>query len=252
MRETAVASTLESPAPERDRLLQCLGYRFRDSSLLDQALTHKSIVNESPERNLADNERMELLGDAILDFAVTEMLMEHYTRLSEGELSKLRAGMVNETNLASIARRMGLGPCLRLGRGEELSGGRDKSSILSDAFEALVAAVYLDSKDTENIAAASRIVRDLLRDSLPEPGARPNAGDYKTELQELVQRRLKERVTYRVLSEQGPDHDKQYEVAVFVKDREYGRGRGRSKKESEQAAAREALSALAGGSGSPS
>jgi ribonuclease-3 len=243
---------LNSPAPNRDRLLQSLGYRFRDPSLLDQALTHKSLVNESAERQLADNERMELLGDAVLDFAVTEMLMERYTRLAEGELSKLRAAMVNESNLAAVARRIGLGPCLGLGRGEELSGGRDKSSILSDAFEAVIAAVYLDSKGTHGISEAARLVRELLQESLPEPGARSNAGDYKTELQELVQRRLKERVSYRVLSEQGPDHDKQYEVAVFVKEREYGRGRGRSKKESEQAAAREALSVLSGQPGPPS
>ena len=252
MKGNIVAAASETPAPELQRLLEGLGYRFRDRALLEQALTHKSLVNESPERNLADNERMELLGDAILDFAVTEMLMDRHTQLSEGELSKLRAGLVNETTLAAVARGVGIGPCLRLGRGEELSGGRDKNSILSDAFEALIAAIYLDSKSTQGIADAARIVRALLQDSLPEVGARSNLSDYKTELQELVQQRLKERVSYRILSEQGPDHDKQYEVAAFVMEREYGRGRGRSKKEAEQAAAREALAVLPGKGGAPS
>ena len=239
----------ERLAPERERLLQELGYRFSDPALLDQALTHKSIINESAERPFGDNERMELLGDAILDFAVTEMLMDRFAELSEGELSKVRAAMVNETNLAAIARRVGLGPNLRLGKGEEQSGGRDKNSILSDALEALIAAVYLDSRERLGMAEASRVVRELLQGSLPGAGGKPGIQDFKTELQEYVQRRLKERVIYRVLSEQGPDHDKQYEVAVYVREREYGRGKGRSKKESEQAAARQALSSLAGREG---
>jgi ribonuclease-3 len=241
-----LASLPRSQFAARDQLLEALGYRFRDGALLEQALTHKSLANESPERDLADNERMELLGDAILDFTVTELLMERYDRLSEGELSKLRAGLVNETNLAEIARRIGLGACLRLGRGEEMSGGRGKSSILSDALEALFAAVYLDSKTEQGIAAVAGVIRELFRGILVESGGRPSVSDYKTELQERVQRRLKERVSYRVLSEEGPDHDKQYEVAVYVQDRECGRGRGRSKKESEQAAARQALGTLFG------
>jgi ribonuclease-3 len=220
-----------------------LGYRFRDPSLFEQAVTHRSLVNESPARAAMDNERMEFLGDAILDFVITELIMERHQRLSEGQLSKLRASLVSEPSLAELARGLGLGTHLRLGRGEELSGGRDKPSILSDALEALIAAIYLDSKDAEGIAAVAGVVRGLFLPRIEGAEAARRSTDYKTELQELVHKRWKERVTYRVLREEGPDHDKQYEVAVYVEDREFGRGRGRSKKESEQAAARDALGA---------
>jgi ribonuclease-3 len=220
-----------------------LGYRFRDPSLFEQAVTHRSLANESPAHAAMDNERMEFLGDAILDFVITELIMERQQGLSEGQLSKLRASLVSEPILAELARGLGLGAHLGLGRGEELSGGRDKPSILSNALEALIAAIYLDSKDTQGIAAVAGVVRGLFLPRIESAEAARRSTDYKTELQELVHKRLKERVTYRVLREEGPDHDKQYEVAVYVEDREFGRGRGRSKKESEQAAARAALDA---------
>lgn len=220
--------------------MRALGYRFREPALLEQALTHRSLVNEIGSGTL-DNERMELLGDAILDFAVTELLMERHMDRSEGELSKLRATLVSEPNLAEMARELGLGEHLRLGRGEELSGGRDKPSILSDTFEALIAAVYLDSKAERGVAEVAAMVRRLFWPRIEAERAAPKTADYKTELQELAQKRFKERVTYRVIHEEGPDHEKQYEVAVFLQNQELGRGRGRSKKESEQAAARNAL-----------
>ena len=224
-----------------DAVIEGLDYRFREPALLEQALTHRSLVNESPARAAADNERLELLGDAILDFVITELIMERHRTLSEGELSKLRATLVSEPSLAEIARGLELGRHLRLGRGEELSGGRDKPSILSDALEAVIAAIYLDSKAAEGIAAVTRVVQRLFARRLESADAVWRSTDFKTELQELVQKRLKERVNYRVLREEGPDHEKLYEVAVYIDDREYGRGRGRSKKESEQAAARDAL-----------
>ena len=228
-------------SPQAGALLRSLGYRFRDPTLFEQAVTHRSLVNESPARQAVDNERMEFLGDAILDFVITEMIMERHQRLAEGELSKLRAALVSEPSLAELARGLGLGEHLRLGRGEELSGGRGKPSILSDTLEALLAAIYLDSKATDGMVTVSRVIRALFQARIDQEDLAQHNSDYKTQLQERVQKRLKARVTYRVLREEGPDHDKQYEVGVFIDDREYGRGRGRSKKESEQAAARDAL-----------
>jgi len=226
---------------EGETLFRRLDYRFSEFTLYLQSLTHKSYVNENAAEAPADNERMEFLGDAVLDFVVTELIMERYTQLSEGELSKLRAALVSEPTLAAMARRLELGEHLRLGRGEELSGGRDKSSILADALEALIAAVYLDSKESAGIREVTRVVRGLFRERNEQASGPLRFTDYKTELQELAQKRFKERATYKVMAEEGPDHDKQYEVAVFIQQREYGRGRGRSKKESEQAAAKQAL-----------
>ncbi|MBI3992118.1 MAG: ribonuclease III [Candidatus Lambdaproteobacteria bacterium] len=225
-----------------DALARKIAYRFADPALLHLALTHKSFANESADAGAQHNERLEFLGDAVLDFVISDLLMTRHATLSEGDLSKLRANLVNERGLAEIARELELGTHLRLGRGETASGGRDKDSILSDALEALFAAIYLDSKAAQGTAEIRRVIDALFGERIARGG--PREVDYKTELQEWVQRAYKDNVAYRITSEAGPDHEKKFEVAVLFQNRECGRGVGRSKKIAEQAAAREALDAF--------
>jgi ribonuclease-3 len=235
-------------------LCERLGYTFANGKLFELCLTHSSFANENPTPAPVPqhNERLEFLGDAVLDLVISDFLFERFPELSEGALSKLRASLVAEGSLAEVARELRLGERLRIGRGEELSGGRDKSSILSDALEALLAGVYLDSRDSEGIAAVRRVIAGLFERRLAAAAEALPALDYKTELQERMQKTHKEPVRYRVLNEDGPDHDKTFEVAVTFHDRELGRGRGRSKKQAEQAAAQQALQGLhAGAEGSP-
>jgi ribonuclease III len=203
------------------------------------ALTHKSYVNEHRDEG-ADNERLEFLGDAVVDLAVSHRLMERFPDADEGELSKLRALLVNEETLARVARHLGLGGLLRMGRGEEMTGGRDKSSVLADALEAVIGAVYLSGGLPEALLVVDRLFGDLLQGV-----AEGKSGeDWKTRLQELVQTRLRQSPRYRVVSEEGPDHSKTFEVEVTVGTELFARARGRSKKEAEQAAARETLTML--------
>lgn len=219
---------------EVQRLVETLGYTFRDPERLEQALTHRSYVNESRGARARDNERLEFLGDAVLDLIVSEALMERHPEAREGELSKLRARMVSEVALARVADRMGLGAALRLGRGEEMSGGRHKASVLADGFEALIAAIYLDG----SYDAARRVVLDFIEFAGPEDV------DAKTELQHRLQERLKKTPRYRLIEELGPAHDKTFIVEVTLDDEPLERGTGRSKKEAEQRAAANALAAL--------
>ncbi len=204
------------------------------------ALTHKSFVNEHRNEGMADNERLEFLGDAVLDLAVSHRLMERFPEAREGELSKIRAAVVDEPGLARMARTLELGPLLRLGRGEELTGGREKSSLLADAMEAVVAALYLGGGLEPVLALLDRF--------LGEAFARAAAGtldrDYKTQLQELAQSRLRASPRYRVVAEHGPDHSKVFDVEAEIKGEVVGRGTGRSKKDAEQAAAKLALDAM--------
>ena len=203
------------------------------------ALTHKSYVNEHRDEG-ADNERLEFLGDAVVDLAVSHRLMERFPDADEGELSKLRALLVNEETLARVARHLGLGDLLRMGRGEEMTGGRDKSSVLADALEAVIGAVYLSSGLPGSLLVVDRLFGDLLQGV-----AEGKSGeDWKTRLQELVQTRLRQSPRYRVVSEEGPDHSKTFEVEVTVGTELFARARGRSKKEAEQAAARQTLTML--------
>lgn len=216
-----------------------MGYIFEDPSLLDQALTHKSYANErGPE--VPDNERLEFLGDAVLDLAVSRILYEVKPPLSEGEMSKLRAHLVNEQSLERVALTFDLGHYLLLGRGEEQTGGREKASILADAFEALVAAVYLDG----DFDMAFPLVEGIFRPVIAEAGTDFIDRDYKTRLQELCQSRYGRAPAYRTVSESGPDHNKSFEVEILVGSRTLSRGRGRSKKEAEQSAAQDALALL--------
>jgi ribonuclease III len=219
---------------ERDfeRLERLLGYSFARQVLLEQALTHRSYANENRAEAALDNEKLEFLGDAVLDLVVGHLLMDEYPSMSEGELSVTRAQVVSEAGLSELAADLGLGDFLRLGRGEERTGGRHKPSLLADAFEALVAAVYLDGGFDE----ARSLVKRLLARRL---GGIDSTGfhDFKTRLQESAQAKLKATPEYRVVGEAGPDHDKTFEVAVLIKEREWARAAGKSKKDAEQRAA---------------
>lgn len=218
------------------RLEGQLGYRFADRELLVTALRHRSFCNEAagdpPQEN---NERLEFLGDAVLDLVVGHALMTRYPQLREGELSVTRAQVVSEAGLSEIASGLGLGEWLLLGKGEEKSGGRGKPSLLADAFEALVAAVYLDG----GYAAAAELAGRLLEHRIATVEFK-GFYDFKTRLQEAVQARLKQTPSYRVVEEHGPDHDKRFVVAVSIGEREWAKATGRTKKEAEQMAAAEA------------
>lgn len=218
-----------------------LGYTFRDRSRLEQALRHTSWCNEHPAERLEDNERLEFLGDAVLDLVVGHKLMARYPQLREGELSVTRAQVVSEAGLSEVAGQLGIGAWLMLGKGEEKSGGRSKPSILADAFEAILAAVYLDG----GFDAAWGIVERLLAQRI-ETVEFKGFYDFKTRLQETAQARLKATPTYRVVQEIGPDHDKRFVVAVTIGSDEWARAVGKSKKEAEQMAAAEANFRLEG------
>lgn len=230
----------ETVTPSKDpvvRMLQTLGHRFTDDRLLLEALTHRSYVNEVDDPRVRDNERFEFLGDAVIDLVVSAELMRRFDAAREGRLSKIRASVVSEGALARLAREIGLGEALRLGRGEELSGGRDKASILSDGFEALMAAVYLD-------AGVERVAEVLLpRLTFPDV-EQLRRGDPKTELQQRVQAARHETPTYHLLGAEGPDHDKRFRVELRVGEDVLGQGEGRTKKEAEQRAAAAALERL--------
>lgn len=230
---------MSAPSPF-EALEAVLGHTFRDRGLLEQALRHSSWCNEQPAQ-LEDNERLEFLGDAVLDLVVGHRLMTRFPQLREGQLSVTRAQVVSEAGLSEVAGQLGIGRWLLLGKGEEKSGGRMKPSILADAFEAILAAVYLDG----GFAAAWALVGRLLAqriDSVEPKGFY----DFKTRLQETSQARLKATPTYRVVSELGPDHDKRFVVAVTIGDDEWARAVGKSKKEAEQMAAAEAHFRLEG------
>ncbi|MGB9887546.1 MAG: ribonuclease III [Moorellales bacterium] len=216
-------------------LARLCGVEAADPKLLNVALTHPTYVFENRQVAEEHNQRLEFLGDAVLGMLLAEYLYLVYPDKPEGELSKMRAAVACEATLARKAKELGLGRFLLLGRGEEISGGRERPSTLADAFEAVVAAIYLAC----GLAAARRFVWDQLS---PELESTPYK-DFKTELQELVQRRG-ESVIYRVLQEMGPDHNKRFQAGVFLKEKLLATGWGRSKKEAEQQAARGALERL--------
>jgi ribonuclease-3 len=223
---------------EVEGVARALGYEFRDITLLRDALTHRSFANEHPGRAPRDNERLEFLGDAVLTLGASALLWEHFPEASEGELTRRRADLVCESALSEIARELELGPALRLGKGEDRSGGRSKPRLLCCAFEACIAAVSLDGGTDE----ALRVVRRLLAPRLlvPQLGQR----DFKTRLQELVQAMGASAPRYHVVDTSGPDHAREFHVSCVGQERELGRGVGRSKIEAEQNAARLALSVL--------
>ena len=222
-------------------LCNCLDYQFKNLDILRQALTHKSYLPQESELNLGNNERIEFLGDAVLDLVISEMLMHEFPELDEGGLSKFRASLVSESGLCKQARALELGEYLLLGRGEEMTGGREKTSLLSDTFEAVMAAIYLDSREKHGLSEITRIIRKLFLPHLPENAEGYITRDYKSELQEHVQKLTGLTSTYELVGEKGPDHQKEFTMAVFVRDREYGRGIGASKKFASQLAAENAL-----------
>ena len=226
------------------RLCDQIDYQFRDEELLELALTHKSFTEFESKTGERNNEKLEFLGDAVLDMAISELLMERFPELDEGGLSKFRASLVNEDGLAHIARKMKLGDSLRMGKGEDLSGGREKPSLLADALEAVLAAIYLDSRKTEGFSRVSIIIYELYHEELPEQVDSFISRDYKSELQEFVQKNLNLPANYELVNQFGPDHQKEFEMVVKVEERILGRGRGFSKKQAGQAAAQDALNRL--------
>jgi ribonuclease-3 len=222
-----------------------LGYQFHHPHLLQQALTHKSYSNERRTKDRQQNERLEFLGDAVLSLVISEHLAALLPNCSEGALSKMKARLVSETSLAKSARRIDLGRFLRLGKGEELSKGREKNSLLADALEALIAAVYLDG----GLDASRDFTLRVLSEELEFVGthnARIGNDDYKTRLQEICQKRYETLPRYEIVRETGPDHEKVFEVELTIQGTVMGIGRGHSKKEAEQMAAREALMQVSG------
>lgn len=214
-------------------LQNSIGYHFKNTALLSRALTHSSYANEY-NLSAGDNERLEFLGDSVLGFITAEYLFANHRDFPEGELTKLRAYAVCEKSLFAYAQEIELGKYLKLGKGEERTGGRERPSVLSDAFEAVIAAIYLDGGMDE----AKKFV---LRFVVPYVEAKPTFKDYKTALQEVVQQNHGEALEYVLVSESGPDHNKRFEIEVHLNSNVLGRGVGGSKKKAEQNAAKEAL-----------
>jgi ribonuclease-3 len=228
------------PASSSDSLQTALSYRFQDQTLLDEALTHKSYVNERKGVACTDNERLEFLGDAVLSLVISEYLAAGLPDSTEGALSKLKAQLVSESSLERVARRLQLGGYLKLGRGEVLSNGREKASLLADAVEAVLAAVFLDG----GFEASRQVTVHLFAEELSQIEARerqPGAEDYKTQFQEWCQKRYDLLPHYETIRESGPDHDKRFDVELTIRGEVVGAGSGRSKKEAEQQAAKQAL-----------
>jgi ribonuclease-3 len=219
-------------------LQEKLGYRFRNPALLRTALTHSSYANESHGKFVC-NERLEFLGDSVLGMITAEYLYTQWSDVPEGVLTRHRAALVCEKALCKYARELGIGSCLLLGRGERHSGGDNRPSILADAFEAVLAAIYLDG----GIEPAKKLVLRFISREMVE-SRRPGFRDYKTQLQEIIQQNPEEQLEYVLAEESGPDHDKHFVVEVRLNSNVLSRGGGRSKKEAEQQAAREALSLM--------
>ena len=217
-----------------------LNYTFRNPALLSEALSHSSYANEHRASHLNSNERLEFLGDSVLGFVTAEYLFTQHPDLPEGDLTRIRAALVCEQSLYEVAKKLGLGHHLKLGRGEEAGGGRERTSILADATEAVFAAVYLDGGIQEASALIHRVLLDVEREEIVEERRR----DFKTALQELVQRQADQVLSYRMIGEQGPDHAKIFQAEVLLNGLPVGSGFGRSKKEAEQSAAKAALKAL--------
>ena len=218
-------------------LQESLKIRLKNPSLLEQALIHSSYLNEYPGAVPASNERLEFFGDAVLDFIVAEKLYRDFPDLNEGEMTRIRSVLVRRETLARVARNLKLGNCLYLGKGEEASGGRQKSANLSSVLEAVIAAIFID----RGLAVTRKLVLGWLAGELQEVMGRKRNVDYKSQLQELIQSKYRSSPSYRTIQDTGPDHDKLFTVEVVIRDRVLGRGTGKSKKLAETEAARSAL-----------
>ena len=219
---------------------EIISYTFNDISLLDNALTHRSYANENQELSCRDNERLEFLGDAVLELCISDILMKKFPDYTEGQLSKLRAFLVNEQALTDLAKKFNLGDFLLLGKGEESSGGRTKNSILSNTFEAVIAAIYVDSGYEEIYELTNDLFRPLIENGFDETIYR----DYKTYVQEISQNRFKVIPEYTLIHEYGPDHDKIFQIELSISDILTTTGIGKNKKDAEQQAAKKALEEL--------
>ena len=215
-------------------MMKVLGYTFKNPALLETALTHSSYANEG-NRKLNSNERLEFLGDSVLGFVTAGYLFQHETG-KEGELTRLRASLVCEKALSSYAKKINLGEHLLLGKGEQRGGGAQRASLLADAFEAVIAALYLDG----GLQQAEAFILPFIKEELSNQ-RKPHFRDYKTQLQEIIQQNPEEQLEYELKGESGPDHNKQFLVEVHLNSNVIGSGKGKSKKEAEQQAAREAL-----------
>ncbi len=223
-----------------DNLAPIVDYSFKNKELLFQAFRHPSYVYEKDDIGVSDNQRLEFLGDAVINLAISHLLMESFPEMKEGDLSKYRASLVSENGLYHIACELKLGDYLLLGRGEERTNGRKKPSILTDALEALIGAIYLDGGFTNTLRVIGKIFSPLLN----KIGLDKPINDFKSELQENSQETFQSTPDYRLEKETGPDHNKTFYAAVYIKGNVLGRGEGKSKKEAEQKAAKEALACL--------
>ncbi|WP_027363566.1 ribonuclease III [Desulfotruncus alcoholivorax] len=228
--------------PELNELQRKVNYFWQDSDLLHQALVHSSYIYENKDRGDKHNERMEFLGDAVLELIISEYFYRICSEKSEGELTKMRAMTVCEPSLAEVARRLNLGQFMLMSRGEEKSGGRDRPALLADAFEALLGSVYLDG----GLEEARKVALSQLSDVIEQVIAGQAIRDYKTMLQEYLQGKSQDPISYSVIDETGPDHDKTFTAVVEYRGNIMGKGRGRTKKEAEQQAARMALESYLG------
>ena len=231
---------MSSYPKNRKDLCETIGYFFRDDYLLTVALTHSSAANEVRSKGASSecNERLEFLGDSVLSLIVSEYLYEHYAHIDEGEMSRIRAAVVCESALAKYAKAISLGDYLFLGHGEENNGGRERPSITSDAFEALIAAVYLDA---QSVAALKEILLPLIIKEIEQISDNSSFIDHKTELQQIVQQFTGEKLEYVLVGESGPDHSKVFEIEARLNSNVIGRGKASSKRKAEQLAAKEAL-----------
>jgi ribonuclease III len=237
---------MKKPSLDKNRmeilrdLEERIAYSFDNINLLSTALTHRSYVNENPQQSVSDNERFEFLGDSVLSLCVSDLLVKKYVDSPEGDLTKIRASLVNEKNLAQIARDLKIGECLLIGRGEENAGSRDKESFLADSFEAVIAAIYLDSDFNQVRTVITALVEPLLVDD----NVSNEYFDYKTALQELCQKKYKTVPIYMVTGSSGPDHDKNFTVKVIIVNKLTEFGSGKSKKDAEKQAAQKAWEVL--------
>jgi ribonuclease III len=217
-----------------------ISYRFHNPDLLNLALTHRSYANERSGGDSRDNERLEFLGDSVLNTIISKLIMERFPHFPEGELTRLRASLVKEKSLAKISKQLGINRCLLLGKGESLRGGREKNSLISDAYEALIGAIFLDGGFEKAFGVVQRQFTPLLDQGLTDDG------DFKTKVQQICQSRFGDIPRYRLSEVTGPEHDKTFRVAIFIAGQRYGTGVGKSKKEAQQNAAREALKRVTG------
>lgn len=228
---------------EISELEEILKYTFKNKNLIKEALSHSSYANEN-KKTRHSNERLEFLGDSVLSIVVSQYLFQHFTHLPEGELTKIRASLVCEKSLHVFAKQINLGKYIFLGKGEENTGGRERPSILADAFEAVIAAIYLDG----GLEAAEKHILRFIPEDIDSKKQMSNFSDYKTILQEVIQKNPEEKIEYSLVSESGPDHNKAFTVQVCLNSNVIGRGTGKSKKDAEQMAAKEALELMGYGS----